>query len=337
MKLRDYVVEQIAHRPTDPVPYTLSFSTESQARLDQHYGSPQWRTRIAQFITKVSPFPTWPQTRIDDGHFRDVWGSIWADNENAFHMEKPALSAPTLAGYDFPKPQAFFNPKMKEDARRELEAAADKFRIVGLGWGILEKTWHTRGFENALMDSAVNEDFYAELLDKITDLFLAFVDEVADLPADAIMFGDNWGYQNGVILGPGRWRRFLKPRWAKVYAAVHAQGKVTMSHCDGNVTDIMDDIVDAGLDVLESVQPEAMDVYALKARYGKAITFWGGLGSQSTISFAAPQDLREEIRRLRREMGRGGGYILGPSKPPQQNTPTANLVALLEEMTQPRQ
>ncbi len=335
MKPRHYVLEQIHHRQTDPVPYTLNLNAESQERLDAHYGSDAWRQRLTPYFCKVSAFATWPQEQIDDEHFRDIWGSVWRQNPNAFHLEQPALPQPTLDGYEFPKADAFFDPAMKAQARKTLETNADSFRVVSLGWGLLERTWHTRGFENSLIDSVADPGFYEELLDRFTDLFLAFVEEVSDLPADAIMFGDNWGYQNGVILGPDRWRRFVKPRWAKVYDAVHAQGKITMSHCDGCVTEIMDDIIAIGLDVLESVQPEAMNPYELKAKWGDKITFWGGLGSQSTISFAAPGELRGEIRRLRRKMGRGGGYILGASKPPLANTPTENLVALLEEMTDP--
>jgi uroporphyrinogen decarboxylase len=96
----------------------------------------------------------------------------------------------------------------------------------------------------------------------------------------------------------------------------------------------MGDIAEIGLDVLESVQPEAagMNPYALKQAWGDRITFWGGLGSQSTIPFGTPGQIRQEIQRLRREMGRGGGYILAPAKPLRPETPTANAVAVVEEI-----
>lgn len=91
------------------------------------------------------------------------------------------------------------------------------------------------------------------------------VAQCADIPADAIMFGDDWGDQRGVILGPERWREFFKPRWATIYDTVHAQGKVVISHCCGSIADIMPDVIEIGLDVLESVQPEAtgMNPYQL--------------------------------------------------------------------------
>jgi uroporphyrinogen decarboxylase len=147
------------------------------------------------------------------------------------------------------------------------------------------------------------------------------------------MMGDDWGNQRGVMIGPQRWRRYFKPRYARIFDAVHQQGKLAIMHCCGSVADIMADIIEIGLDVLESVQPEAagMNPYALKQAWGDKITFWGGLGSQYTIPFATPAEIRQEIRRLRNEMGRGGGYILAPAKPLRVETPTENAVAVVEE------
>lgn len=94
----------------------------------------------------------------------------------------------------------------------------------------------------------------------------------------------------------------------------------------------MPDIVEIGLDVLESVQPEArgMNPYDLKREWGEQITFWGGLGSQSTIPFGTPAEIRAEVARLCKEMGREGGYILAPAKALQPETPTENAAAVIE-------
>ena len=108
-----------------------------------------------------------------------------------------------------------------------------------------------------------------------------------------------------------------------------------MSHSCGSVAEIIPDLIEIGLDVLESVQPEAagMNPYALKRRWGDRIAFWGCLGSQSTIPRGTPAGIRAEVRRLKKEMGRGGGYILAPAKPLQPETPTANAVAVFEAFT----
>jgi uroporphyrinogen decarboxylase len=153
---------------------------------------------------------------------------------------------------------------------------------------------------------------------------------------DGIMFSDDWGYQQGVLLGPDRWRKMLKPRLARLYDRVHEDGKFVLSHCCGSIADIMPDVIEIGLDVLESVQPEArgMNPYELKRRYGDAITFWGGLGSQSTIPFGTPDEIKDEVSRLCHEMGWGGGYILAPAKSLQPETPTENAAAVVEAFLQ---
>jgi len=227
------------------------------------------------------------------------------------------------------------NPTLKENAKKAMTAQPDSFSIINVGWGLFELSWCIRGFENALIDSVVEPDFYGELLDRLTELRLSMVAQCADVAADAIMFGDDWGDQRGVIIGPERWREFLKPRWAKVYEAVHAQGKFVISHSCGSIADIMPDIIEIGLDVLESVQPEpaGMNPYELKRKYGDNITFWGCLGSQSTIHFGTPQEIRDEVRRLVKEIGKGGGYILAPAKGLQPGTPLENAIAVVDAFT----
>jgi uroporphyrinogen decarboxylase len=95
-------------------------------------------------------------------------------------------------------------------------------------------------------------------------------------------------------------------------------------------------VIEIGLDVYQSVQPEAANnsPYQLKKKYGQRITFWGGLGSQSTIPFGKPTEIRAEVDRLCREMGRGGGYILAPAKSLQPGTPTENAAAVVEAFLQ---
>jgi uroporphyrinogen decarboxylase len=97
----------------------------------------------------------------------------------------------------------------------------------------------------------------------------------------------------------------------------------------------MPDVIESGLDILESVQPEArgMNPYELKKQYGSDIVFWGGLGSQSTIQFGSPQEIKAEVKRLSAEMGKGGGYILAPAKSLQPGTPVENAAAVVEAFT----
>jgi uroporphyrinogen decarboxylase len=332
MKPRDIVLNQIHHRDTPAVPYTLAFEEDVGARLDLHFGGDSWRRRLVPYVRRCGSVCGSTREKIDDAHHRDAFGTVWRTDRLPASVVEPGLSAPSFEGYPFPSVETFVDPAAAAEAKWRVAESPDSFTIVSTGMCLWE-SWYVRGFENTLADCIAEEDFYAELLDRFTALTLALVAECADVPADAIMMGDDWGDQRGVMIGPERWRRFYKPRYARIFEAVHDQGKLAIMHCCGSVADIMGDIVDIGRDVIESVQPEAagMNPYELKRAWGDKITFWGCLGSQSTIPFGTPTELREEIRSLRSHMSRGGGYILAPAKPLRSETPTENAIALVEE------
>lgn len=335
MTPREAVFEVLAHRTVRPVPYTLPMEAPVMERVDAHYGGTAWRQRLTPYIAGVGAVDTDMKTPIDEAHVRDGYGGIWRTDRRPWHLERPPLPEPDWGGYAFPKPEVFFRPEWKERARTTCAASKQSFIIGNLGWGLFERSWNLRGFENVLVDAVTEPDFFGEVLDRLMNLYLAFVDYTVDLPIDGVLFGDDWGDQRGVILGPERWRRFLKPRWAKIYERVHKAGKVVMSHSCGSVADIIPDLAEIGLDVLESCQPEAagMSPYELKRRFGGRISFWGCLGSQSLVPFGRPDQIRAEVARLAREVGEGGGLIMAPAKPLQPETPTANAVALVEAFT----
>lgn len=329
---KDLVYAQIRHQETAWIPYTLDFEGDVPERLDAYYGSDRWRGLVDNAIRHV-PGPALVVDEEADTTFTDVFGTTWRVDRRPFHLETPALPEPSFKGYDFPDTEELLARTWDEEATRAACAAdRDHFLVVGFGFGLFERTWTLRGFDGALMDAAAEPDFYDELVEAVAEHQLAVIDRLVTLPVDGIMFSDDWGYQRGVLLGPERWRRFLKPRLARMYQRVHDAGKLALTHCCGSIADIMPDLIEIGLDVYESVQPEAADndPYALKAQYGDRITFWGGLGSQSTIPHGTPEAIRNEVARLCREMGRGGGYILGAAKALQPETPTENAAAVVE-------
>jgi uroporphyrinogen decarboxylase len=332
MTPREVLFEVLAHRTVRPVPYTIGLEGDLEARLDAHYGHDDWRAQLTPYITTVSAVDTNAKDVIDALHVRDPYGAVWRVDKLPWHLAHCPLADPYLDGYNFPSPEAFYRPEQKAQGMTIRERYPDSFIVGGLGWGLFERSWTLRGFENVLMDAVENPEFFEALLDHLLELYLAFIDYTADLPIDGILFGDDWGDQRGVILGPERWRHFLKPRWATLFARVHAHGKVTMCHSCGSVETIIPDLIEIGLDVLESVQPEAanMNPFELKRKYGKNITFWGCLGSQQLIPFGTPEEITQEIHRLSNEMGEGGGFIMAPAKPLQPETPTANAIAIIE-------
>ncbi len=332
MNPREIVLDAIHHRQPSAVPYSLGFDGDIEQQLDAYYGRTDWKNRLLRYFSSASAVDTDLKTQIDATHNLDAYGGIWRTDRLPWHLEKPPLEVPSLDGYTFPRPETFFRPDWKEKGFQICAENVDTFRIGHLGWGLFERSWNLRGFETILTDMIDYPDFFEEILDQVMNLYLAFVEYTCDLPVDGILFGDDWGDQRGVIMGPKRWRRFLKQRWARIYAAVHRHGKIVMHHSCGSVADIMPDLIEIGMDVLESVQPEAagMNPYELKRKWGDKITFMGCLGSQSTLQFGTPADIRVEVKRLRNEMGAGGGYILSPAKALQAGMPLENAVAVVE-------
>ena len=340
MNPKQRVYAQISHKGTTPVPYTLPFEMpELMRKLDQYYGNSVWRERLVDHILEASlPHPLLgiPGERTGEtALLTDLFGARWAMHKRPAHLVEPPLKDPSLQGYDFPAVKDCFLPGWEEQVVGFVDEHPDRFIIASPGFGIFERTWVLRGFEDMLADVAIEPIFYAELVEAITDHQLDIVDRMVQTPLDGILFSDDWGYQAGVLIGADRWRKFIKPHLKRLYDRVHQAGKIALNHVCGSVREILPDIIDIGLDVLESVQPEAagMNPYELKAEFGSGITFWGGLGSQSTIPHGTPQEIKEEVQRLVGEMGKGGGYILAPAKGIQPETPVENMAALVGSFT----
>ena len=332
MTPRENVYHQIRHEQTDTVPYTLSIDSDLADRVTEYYGNDDWKATIRPSIVQVAYLDRIKHQSIGNQRTRDLYGGIWRWDQKPAHQETYPLNGPSLDGFTFPPASDSVTPDYDTQTREAIQNASDQFTVVQAGWGLWESTWGLRGFENAMVDCIAEPDFFAELLDGLTERYLEQIELFRDIPVDAIFFGDDWSDQRGVMVGPERWRKMFKPRYEKIYRAAKEQGKIVMTHCCGSVVEILDDLIEIGLDVIESVQPEAegMSPYALKKQWGDKIAFWGCLGSQSTIPFGTPEEVRTEVAKLKREMSRGGGYILAPAKSLQPETPIENAIAIIE-------
>ena len=339
---REILLNSMKHKsnPDNVVPYTVGFdSWVLEEKVNKHYGG-NWRSKIQKFMHTPFYLSTTCEVPIEGkpSHTRDIFGTEWRTDSSSWHIVTPALPEPSFKNFTFPTVGDFIAQSEKENrkksAKEQNEQNPDLFKVINMGWGIFEQTWRIRGFEDTMCDIALEQDFYVELVEKIADLYVGMVEYCADVEADAFLFGDDWGSQNGVIMGPENWRKFIKPAWKRVYDKVHAQGKYVISHCCGSAYDIIPDAIEIGLDMFESVQPEAknMNPFKLKQEFGDKIGFWGTLGSQSVIPFWKPEEIKEHIYKLKKEMSVNGGYILAPAKPFQPETPVENAIAVIDAL-----
>ena len=344
MNLRDQVLKILQFEEVQPVPYTVWYDSDTEARLTEHYGGSEWKLRINDSIHRYSL--VWePEEYTEQDHYRDLHGTIW-QRGNPIHITVPALAEPVLTGYDIPSYVPYLHRDESEiidfthgvvptfrfaDLEEQLrKTRGEAFTVVSCGPGLLERGWMIRGFEQFLMDLILYPEFVEDLLDLLLERQLELLDAVCSLPVDAILFVDDWGDQQGVTIGPKLWRRYLKPRVKVLYDRAHQLGKRTFHHTCGNVFPLIPDLIEIGLDCLQSLQPEAMPVYKLKEKYGGAMAFWGGLGTQALLPRGTPDQIRAEARKLKHYLGTGGGYVFTSSKPIMEDVPLANAIALIE-------
>jgi len=173
-------LEQIQHHPTNPVPYTLGFEGDVAERLTEHYGCDSWRERLVPYIVGCCGIDRRKQEPIDEGTTRDLFGSVWRTDRRPFHLEEPGLPSPSFDGYDFPAAEAFVGPDIKQNALKRLGEQSESFTTISVGRGLWETCWGIRGFDNALMDCVAEPGFFAKLLDRLTDLYLAQLELCAD-------------------------------------------------------------------------------------------------------------------------------------------------------------
>ena len=209
---RERVLAQINHQETDAIPYTIGFEGDVKERLDDHYGSDAWRDLVDPAIRGVTIPSVGLLVDLDHGDtYTDLFGSTWRVDRRPMRLIDPPLKEPTLDGYEFPDADACFEPDWEPRVHQAIEELEGHFLVIGIGFGLFERTWTVRGFTEALMDAAANPGFYDELVEQVANQQLAILDRLLDLPVDGVMFSDDWGYQDGVLLGPERWRRFVRP------------------------------------------------------------------------------------------------------------------------------
>lgn len=211
-----------------------------------------------------------------------------------------------------------------------VRAAHEAGRVAACWVGRLyETSWPVRGYQEFLIDMIDAPEMAEVLLERNTRWNIEVACRAAEAGVDQLLFGDDVANQRTLMFAPGAWRGMLKPRWSAIISAARRikPDVAAWYHSDGNVTGILDDLVEVGFDMLNPVQPECMDVLDVKRRYGTRLVIDGGLGTQRVMPFGTAADVHREVRSLIEEVGRDGGLILSPSHSLEPEVPLENIAA----------
>jgi len=327
---RERVKAAILHNNTDIVPYNIELLTEEMIKVSEYTGinKEKFWDWAGNHIEKISY--NIGGRYIRPGYFKDEFGIIWNRSgldKDIGIMNEIILKEPNLNNYKFPEPEIY---KCREITENILNNGKDSFKFGKIGTTLFERAWSLRGMENLLMDFILNPGFVEELFDNILQYNLKIIDAVLEYDIDGFYFGDDYGQQTGLLMSPDTWRKFIKPCLKKMFDKIKGAGKFIALHSCGNIIELFDDLIDMGLDIYQTFQPEIYDIKQVKARYGNNLTFYGGISTQRTLPFAKPEELKIIVKNTINIMSKNGGYIAAPTHRVPADVPVENIVALVK-------
>lgn len=330
MTPRQRVQLSLDHRQPDATPFHVTFTKPVREAMRAYYGKPDFETGLGNCLEIIRTGLPMSEVPGQPGIWRDEFGVLWDKtmDKDIGTVCNQLVSRDNLKEYRFPNPEA--PSRFDHFPAAAAESREERFAIGTIGFTLFERAWTLAGMENVLAAMMDDKPFVNVLLDRILDYDLAVTRKALTYDIDGMRFGDDWGQQRGIIMGPTLWREFIKPRIARLYGLVRASGKRVFIHCCGKVDELFPDLIECGVDVFNPFQPEVMDVEDMKRRYGGRISFFGGISTQRTLPYGTVDQVRTEVRRLLSRVGKQGGYIAAPAHDIPKDARPENVAAMLE-------
>lgn len=273
-------------------------------------------------------------------YWNPEWGILGTQGSTAhfqemLHPMEKFRSIEQIEKYPFPD---FNEPYRWENVSHSVKKIKqnDLVAVAFMQMTIFEISWYLRGMDTFIMDMVTNTDFAEALMDKITTIRIDMAKRYAQCGTDILMLGDDVSTQEAMMISPDLWRRLIKSRLANVVmAAKEAKPDILVFyHGDGNIEAIIPDLIEVGIDILNPIQPECMDPIKLKKLYGDKLSFWGTIGTQTTMPFGTAQQVRQTCQMMIEQVGKGGGLLLAPTHMLEPDVPWQNIEAFIGAVEQ---
>ncbi len=340
MTSRERVLTAARRETPDRVPRDIPLEKYVINRMVEHYGTQDLLKAMRSDIAIVDLNPS----RLNQDYSAyfsrpgvtwDEWGRgrIWDQSDQYAEYLFPLEQAKTMdeiVNYPWPDLDADYRYAGVADqiAIRHQQGYAVSCILTET---IFETAWQLRGMTQLFEDIHQNEEIAEYLLNRITTYREASARAFALAGADIIFLGDDIAMQTGLMISPRMYRQWFKPHLTRVIqAAKQANPDVLIQyHSDGMINKLVPDLLEAGIDILNPVQPECVDHVWIKETYGDQLAFCGGIGVQSVLPFGSPGEVREHVRGVIQTLGANGGLIIAPSHVIERDVSLENIEAML--------
>ncbi len=345
-----YIAAAKLHQP-DRIPIDLRFAPELETRLkkDLHMKDEEFWTWLGQDAYTVRPDYPSPASPIK---YADP--TVRVENDLYYDIYQVPFRMMTLRDQTYLEPTGKCPPLAQAETISDLEAfpwpSTDQWDYSQIPqklsvypdkalWcrsrGCFQTAMFMRGTEHFLEDLILDEDFADALLGKIFEFTTKDI-ELSLLAGNGeytfVEYNDDVATQRDLTISPQMWRKYLKPRLAQFCSMAHSYGALVRVHSCGSIYRIIDDLIEIGVDILNPIQPQAvnMNPYRIKEEFGNRICLHGAVDIQQLLPNGTAEQVKSEVRNLITKLGLNGGYILAGSHTLQADIPTANVVAIID-------
>ena len=271
----------------------------------------------------------------ESAEWTDEWGTRWGHafgGIGATTVSNPIQDWSQLDDYlahGMPDPHA----SGRLDRAKAVLAVhgEDKYCIALVHLALFERLHCLRGMENTFCDLRANEAEVTRLLEALADYYVELVREWGPTNISAIFMTDDWGSQTGLMISPELWRKYFRFHYRRIIDEIHRWDKEVIFHSCGNVMRVIPELIDLGVDILDPVQPTAMNIDEVGRQFGGKIAFSGGVDDQRLEDYS-PRQVKDEVRHAIDVLGKpyGNAYLLAPANLITPTVPFENIEALFE-------
>ncbi len=264
----------------------------------------------------------------------DNFAVPWFKNKVGVHYSDNPIKDKDLDSFEWPDPNV---PGIFDHLKNAMDAAKDEYYTLGLQHLTLqERSFLLIGYEELMYNMAADPVFIDELMDRILDFHIGLSKRFVELGVDGVRTGDDFGTQRSLHVSPKTWRRFFKPRLAKMWQVYKDAGVTVFHHSCGAIAEIIPDLIEIGMEVLHPIQPLAMDINEIAKKNGDKVAFFGGIDTQQLLPYGTPREVKDATKNCIDVLGVNGKYIIAPSQEIMLDVPTENIMAMIEAIKEYR-